>query len=448
MKERDIMKTDSFESLAMNPRIVAALKEVGYSEPTEIQAAVIPLAVAGEDILGAAQTGTGKTAAFVLPILERMALSESENELAREPSPDSDDEASADKQSAAGKKKRPRRARHVRALILSPTRELAQQIETNVEAYAKFLPFNVTSVVGGLSIQRQIKQLQKGVDILVATPGRLLDLMYRKQVDLRQVEYFVLDEADRMLDMGFVYDVQDIAKKIPKERQTFFFSATTSGEVESLARVLLDNPQTVAVHPPDTVNENVESQVLFVERRDKRDLVLELVKDPTMTRTLIFTATKSDANVLAAILSRQEIPTAAIHSDKNQRDRQQALRSFDEGKVKVLVATDVMARGIDVEGISHVINYDLPGDPENFVHRIGRTARAGSKGVALSLCDLDEVKALNLIESFIGRELDVNKEHKFHSPFVETMKNRKESPFARRRSGRGGSTRGRGRRGR
>ena len=441
------MKTDSFESLAMNPRIVAALKEVGYSEPTEIQAAVIPLAVAGEDILGAAQTGTGKTAAFVLPILERMALSESENELAREPSPDSEDEASPEKQSTADKKKRPRRVRHVRALILSPTRELAQQIEANVEAYAKFLPFNVTSVVGGLSIQRQIKQLQKGVDILVATPGRLLDLMYRKQVDLRQVEYFVLDEADRMLDMGFVYDVQDIAKKIPKERQTFFFSATTSGEVESLARVLLDNPQTVAVHPPDTVNENVESQVLFVERRDKRDLVLELVKDPAVTRVLIFTATKSDANVLAAILSRQEIPTAAIHSDKNQRDRQQALRSFDEGKVKVLVATDVMARGIDVEGISHVINYDLPGDPENFVHRIGRTARAGSKGVALSLCDLDEVKALNLIESFIGRELDVNKEHKFHSPFVETMKNRKESPFARRRSGRG-SSQGRGRRGR
>jgi ATP-dependent RNA helicase RhlE len=446
MKERDTMKTDSFESLAMNPRIVAALKEVGYSEPTEIQAAVIPLAVAGEDILGAAQTGTGKTAAFVLPILERMALSESENELAREPSSDSD-AAAAEKSSAESKKKKPRRVRHIRALILSPTRELAQQIEANIEAYAKFLPFNVTSVVGGLSIQRQIKQLQKGVDILVATPGRLLDLMYRKQVDLRQVEYFVLDEADRMLDMGFVYDVQDIAKKIPKERQTFFFSATTSGEVESLARVLLDNPQTVAVHPPDTVNENVESQVLFVERRDKRELILELLKNPAMTRTLIFTATKSDANVLAAILSRQDIPTAAIHSDKNQRDRQQALRSFDEGEVKVLVATDVMARGIDVEGISHVINYDLPGDPENFVHRIGRTARAGSKGVALSLCDLDEVKALNLIESFIGRELNVNKEHKFHSPFVETMKNRKESPFARRRSGRGGSQ-GRGRRGR
>ncbi|NBW40547.1 DEAD/DEAH box helicase [bacterium] len=441
------MKTDSFESLSLNPRILAALKEVGYSEPTEIQSAVIPLAIDGQDILGAAQTGTGKTAAFVLPILERMAMSESENELERGMQAQPSEGDAHDQSDSRGKRQKKRRNRFVRALILSPTRELAQQIEENVEAYAKFLPFNVLSVVGGLSIQRQIKQIQKGVDILVATPGRLLDLLYRKQVDLRRVEYFVLDEADRMLDMGFVHDVQDIAKKIPKERQTFFFSATTSGEVGSLARVLLQNPQTVAVHPPDTVNENVESQVLFVERRDKRELILELVRDPEMTRVLIFTATKSDANVLAAILSRQDIATAAIHSDKSQRDRQQALRAFDSGENRVLVATDVMARGIDVEGISHVINYDLPGDPENFVHRIGRTARAGSRGIALSLCDLDEVKALHLIESFIGSTLDVDREHAFHSKFVETMKNRRESPFAKKRSGRGGS-RGRGRRGR
>lgn len=411
------MSASTFESLALDERIQSALREIDYQEPTEIQSATIPLALEGRDLMATAQTGTGKTAAFVLPILQRM-YQEKDNH--------------------------PKRI--LRALILSPTRELAQQIEASVTDYAKYLPFNVLSVVGGLPIQRQIRKLQKGVDVLVATPGRLLDLMKRKEVNLRRVDFFVLDEADRMLDMGFVHDVQDIAKVLKKDRQTFFFSATTSPDVISFSRSLLQNPEKVEAHPPDTVGENIESKVLFVERKDKRDLVAELLQNKAMERVLVFTATKSDASVLAAVLSRKDITADAIHSDKSQKERQRALSDFEEGKTRVLVATDVMARGIDVTNITHVINYDLPHDPENFVHRIGRTARAGTSGVAISFCDLDEVKLLQAIERFTGETLNLDDSHSFHSPLVQTMKNQKNSPFARRGRGGRGSSRSSGRR--
>ncbi|MCI5066581.1 DEAD/DEAH box helicase [bacterium] len=432
------MTSTTFSDLHLDERILNALEDAGYSTPTEIQAAAIPLALEGKDLMASAQTGTGKTAAFVLPMLQ-LLYQESEKDSGK-------GNGSSEKDEDSKKKKKTRRARKVRGLVLSPTRELAQQIEENVEQYAKYLPQNVVSLVGGLSLQRQIKQLQKGVDIVIATPGRLLDLLQRKEISLRDVDFFVLDEADRMLDMGFVDDVRDIARRVKKERQTFLFSATTSDAVESLSRSLLTEPERVAVHPPDTVGENIDSRILFVERKDKRDLVADLLSDESATRVLIFTATKSDANVLAAILSRKEIDALAIHSDKSQKDRQRALQDFDEGKVRVLVATDVMARGIDVGGITHVINYDLPNDPENFVHRIGRTARAGTKGIALSLCDLDEIKMLRSIERFTKKTLAVDSDHPYHSPLIETMKNQRQSPFARR-GRRGGRATPRGGRG-
>ncbi|MCB0329253.1 MAG: DEAD/DEAH box helicase [Bdellovibrionales bacterium] len=419
------MNIEHFSELALDERILTALEEAGYQKPTEIQAAAIPVALDGSDVMGSAQTGTGKTAAFVLPILQQLIAKES-----------TEGEAPGDEGPEDGSSKEKNSKKGIRGLILSPTRELAQQIEESIAQYSKNLPMRVCSVVGGLPIQKQIRELSKGVDLLVATPGRLLDLMQRRVVSLRTIQFFVLDEADRMLDMGFVHDVNDIAKKLPKERQTFFFSATSSPDVESLARVLLRDPKRVAVHEIDTVGKNIESKVLFVDRRDKRDLIIELLKREEPKRTLIFTATKSDANVLAAIIGRQGISAASIHSDKSQKERQKALAAFDAGEVDVLVATDVMARGIDVQGITHVINYDIPQDAENFVHRIGRTARAGTSGIAMSLCDLDEVKYLQAIERFTKETLEVEREHSFHSPLVETMKGKKESPFARRGGGR------------
>lgn len=405
------MQETTFESLALNQSILSALIAAGYETPTEIQAAAIPPVLQGRDLSGTAQTGTGKTAAFVLPILHLLA-----------------ERVGTDN----GRGRHKGHRRRVRALILSPTRELAQQIEASVKTYGVNLPLKVTSVVGGLSIQQQIRRLQGGVDLLVATPGRLLDLLQRRAVDLRSVDFFVLDEADRMLDMGFVHDVQDIARRLPEDRQTLLFSATTSSAVEQLSRVLLNKPLRVEGHPPDTVVEKIEQHLFYVDRKDKRALVLELLERDQAERALVFTGTKGDSNVLAAVLSRKGFPAVAMHSDKGQRDRQKALREFESGSVRVLVATDVMARGIDVEGITHVINYDLPNDPENFLHRVGRTARAGLTGVAYSFCDLQEVPLLQAIERFIKEPLTLDENHSYHSPIVQAMKNQKTSLFGRR----------------
>lgn len=383
----------NFESLGLKSEILSALKNSGYTTPTPIQAAAIPLALAGRDILATAQTGTGKTAAFALPILERLP---------------------------SGK--------GIKALILSPTRELAQQIETNIKEYSKNLKTKVTSIVGGLPINKQINDIKDGADILVATPGRLLDLIQRRAVSLSQVKFFVLDEADRMLDMGFVHDVRDIARKLKTERQTFLFSATISGDVLNLSRVLLKNPERVSVDAPQSVGDNITQKVYFVDREDKRDLAVSILSD--LDKALVFTTTKSNANVLASVLVRRGIKADAIHSDKTQKARQETLSAFANGEISVLVATDVMARGIDVDGITHVLNYELPRDPENFVHRIGRTARAGSSGVAISFCDITEVSFLKSIEGFTNQPIEVETDHPYHSSFIQTLKDQR--PMFRR----------------
>lgn len=415
------MEEASFESLALNEDILSALKKAGYEKPTEIQSVAIPIVLEGSDIMATAQTGTGKTAAFSLPLLQQLLSAKS---------------GTVDAGSEKDGKGNNRKARvNVKALILSPTRELAQQIEESLQTYSQNLSFKIAAVVGGLPIKKQISELKSGVDILVATPGRLLDLMGRRAVDLSQVDFFVLDEADRMLDMGFVHDVNDIARAIKSKRQTLLFSATTSDQVMQLSRVLLKRPERISVDPPQSMADKVVQRVYFVDEGDKRDLMIELLSKEELEHVLVFTRTRSSANVLAAYLTRKGIKADAIHSDKNQRDRQKALGAFDKGEISVLVATDVMARGIDVSGITHVINYELPQEAESFVHRIGRTGRAGSSGFAFSLCDLNDVSVLQSIERFIEEKLEVEEDHSFHSRFVETMKNRRESPFAKKRGG-------------
>ena len=403
------MKNITFENLDLHEDLVRALAEAGYESPTAIQRNAIPEATAGSDLLASAQTGTGKTAAFALPMLNYLCNYQ------------------ANKQN----KKAP-----VRGLVLTPTRELALQIEENIRIYSKHLPLRVLSVVGGHPIQKQVNSLRRGVDIVIATPGRLIDLLKRNAIRLNKVDVFVLDEADRMLDMGFVFEVKDIARELPSDRQTMLFSATLNDQVHQLARVLLKNPKKIDVHPESTVAENIEQQVFFVDRINKLKLIEEMLQSEKFERTLVFTTTKANANVLANRLSKQGVTAAAIHSDKNQKERQAALKDFDSGKVRILVATDVVARGIDIDGITHVINFDLPTDAESYVHRIGRTARAGASGVAISLCDMDEVAMLKSIERLTENTLDPQLEHRYHSPLVQTLKGRRESPFATRKRGR------------
>lgn len=418
------MTDNNFESLALSAEILSALQDAGYSKPTDIQLAAIPIALTGKDIMATAQTGTGKTAAFALPllyVLQQAALNKSA--------------ATTEQTNAKGRGSRTA----VRGLILSPTRELAQQIENSLQIYGKNLDLRISVLVGGLPITKQIRELNKGVDIIVATPGRLLDLLNRKAVQLNQVDFFVLDEADRMLDMGFVHDVRDIARALRTKPQTLLFSATTSPQVEQLSSVLLQNPVRISVDRPQSVGDNITQKVYFVDQGNKRDLLIDILSKEEIKRALVFTETKSNANVVAAVLSRAGLNADTIHSDKSQKDRQKALQDFDSGKITVLVATDVMARGIDVDGISHVINFELPRDAENFVHRIGRTARAGATGIALSFCDNTEVGSLRGIENFTGETLEADESHRFHSPFVAHMKKQASTPFGRssgrRRSG-------------
>lgn len=421
------MTENTFESLALSAEILSALQDAGYSKPTDIQQAAIPVALTGKDIMATAQTGTGKTAAFALPLLHVL------QQAAHKKS------AASTEQSNTTTKARGRDRTAVRGLILTPTRELAQQIESNLQIYGKNLELRICVLVGGLPITKQIRELNKGVDIIVATPGRLLDLLNRKAVQLNQVDFFVLDEADRMLDMGFVHDVRDIARTLRTKPQTLLFSATTSPQVEQLSSVLLQNPERIAVDPPQSVGDNITQKVYFVDQGNKRDLLIDILSKEEIKRALVFTETKSNANVVAAVLSRAGVNADTIHSDKSQKDRQKALQDFDSGKITVLVATDVMARGIDVDGISHVINFELPRDAENFVHRIGRTARAGATGIALSFCDNTEVGSLRGIENFTGETLEADESHRFHSPFVAHMKKQASTPFGRssgrRRSG-------------
>jgi ATP-dependent RNA helicase RhlE len=365
----------TFDDLGLIEPIRRAIREAGYEEPTPIQREAIPPALAGRDILGSARTGTGKTLAFAVPLLQH-----------------------ADRRAG----RRPR----ILGLVLTPTRELAAQIGESFSEYGRYLDdIYHTVVFGGVGERPQIDELRRGVDIVIATPGRLLDLLEQGALTLSDVELFVLDEADRMLDMGFLPSVRRVIEQLPRRRQTLFFSATMPPDIARLAEELLEDPVPVAVSPISSAAENVEHRVYFVDRADKRRLLVELLRDPALRHTLVFTRTKHAANRVAQHLARSGVRATAIHGNKSQGARTRALEGFKDGKIGVLVATDIAARGIDVEGISHVINVDLPNVPETYVHRVGRTARAGASGVALSFCDADERAHLEEIERHLGQHL-------------------------------------------
>ncbi|MDR3518013.1 MAG: DEAD/DEAH box helicase [Azospirillaceae bacterium] len=356
----------SFTDLPLRPEILDALAAQGYQNPTPIQAQAVPPATEGRDILGIAQTGTGKTAAFTLPILQRLST--------------------LPRVHADGP-----RAGRFRALVLTPTRELAIQIDENIASYAANLKIRHAVIFGGVGQKPQVDAVQRGLDILVATPGRMLDLMGQGHIKLDQLEVFVLDEADRMLDMGFIHDVRRVIAVLPKQRQTMFFSATMPREVSDLAMKLLRDPVRIEVTPVATTVEKVEQKVIFVPAGEKRQLLAEMLDaDETMNRVIVFSRTKHGANKLTQYLEKAGVSAAAIHGNKSQSARQAALEGFREGTVRILIATDIAARGIDVDGVSHVVNYELPNVPESYVHRIGRTARAGASGIAIAFCDQGE----------------------------------------------------------
>jgi ATP-dependent RNA helicase RhlE len=369
--------------------ILRAIADEGYTTPSPIQAKAIPALLQGRDLLGVAQTGTGKTAAFSLPLLHRLASNGSKPQ-----------------------------SRKPRALILAPTRELAGQINDSIRAYGRHMHLRSTVVFGGASIRPQIKTLAQGVHILVATPGRLLDLMNQRHLRLDDVEVFILDEADRMLDMGFIPDVKKITAALPNKRQTMLFSATMPGTIQGLADGLLNDPLKVEVAPAASTVDKIEQSVLFVAKDKKRSLLGELMNDEKIARVLIFTRTKHGADRVARHLHQKGVSSDAIHGNKSQNARQRALKSFRDGKVRALVATDIAARGIDVDGVTHVINFDLPNEPESYVHRIGRTARAGASGIAISFCDLEERGYLRDIEKIIRKSVPVFEDHPFHAPEI------------------------------
>ncbi len=373
----------TFSDLGLAEPILRAVATEGYTIPTPIQRDAVPLVLAGKDLFGCAQTGTGKTAAFALPILHRLWTH----------------------RPAAGT------GRKIRVLVLSPTRELAAQIEESFSAYGRNTPLRMGVIYGGVNQNPQVRMLQHGVDILVATPGRLLDLLNQGFVDLRAVEVFVLDEADRMLDLGFFPDIRKVVARLSKERQTLLFSATMPADIRELAQSILRDAVNVHVAPVATAAERIEQAVYHVSRRNKPALLRHLLQNQEISRALVFTRTKRGADRVVRDLSRAGIMSAAIHGDKAQGARERALDRFRTGKLHVLVATDIAARGIDVDGISHVINYDVPNVSETYVHRIGRTARAGASGTAVSFCDHEERDDLRAIERLIRRAIEVRNDH-------------------------------------
>ena len=383
----------NFDELPLLPQLLTAVKACGYETPTPIQRDTIPTVLAGKDVLGCAQTGTGKTAAFALPILQRLY-----------------------QERPAGK------TRNIRALILTPTRELALQIQENFVAYGKRLPLRSCVIFGGVGQQPQVEQLKRGVDILVATPGRLNDLIGQGFISLAQIEIFVLDEADRMLDMGFIHDVKKVIALLPDKRQTLFFSATMPAEVEKLAMSILKNPVSVKVDPVSSTVDTIDQSLYLVDKANKKHLLADLLRRPEVESALVFTRTKHGADRVVRELSREGIQARAIHGDKSQGARQEALAQFKQGKIHVLIATDIAARGIDIAGLSHVFNYDLPHEPESYVHRIGRTGRAGHEGVAVSFCCIDEMKDLKAIEKLIGKQIPRRESRWPMQVFTETVK--------------------------
>lgn len=374
----------TFKSLNIIEPILKALASEGYLEPSPIQEQAIPILLEGKDILGSAQTGTGKTAAFAVPIIQKLHERQVKHE-----------------------------TRYIKALVLAPTRELASQIKDSFVTYGKHLGLKTTVIFGGVGQKPQTDTLHRGVDILVATPGRLLDLINQGFVNFTKLEYFVLDEADRMLDMGFVKDVEKIIKLLPKQRQTMLFSATMPKEIVNLAHSMLINPVRVAVIPVETTLEAIEQSIYKVAKKDKIDLLIHLLKQNTIDSALVFTRTKQWANKVTKALIIADIKAEAIHGNKSQTAREKALKNFKSKQITVLVATDIAARGIDIDELSHVINYDLPEVPETYIHRIGRTGRAGFSGIAISFCSPEEDKLLKDIEKHIHLHLHVNSDPTF-----------------------------------
>ena len=391
----------TFKELNLIPELQRALSKQKYKIPTPIQKKSIPSLLLGRDLVGVAQTGTGKTAAFILPILQRMT------------------------------EKYPR---VISTLVVAPTRELAAQIGESFVAYGEFLKFKHTVIFGGVKQGRQVLALDKGVNIVVATPGRLLDLLNQNKLTLKNVKFFVLDEADRMLDMGFIHDIKKIISRLPHKRQSFFFSATMPQAVNKLAKSLLTDPVHVEVAPQATTVESVKQFIFFVDKPAKEKLLLKLLELKKLTSVLVFMRTKHKANKLVKFLSKNKIKADAIHGNKSQGARTRAIANFKTGATKVLVATDIAARGIDIENISHVINFELPNEPETYVHRIGRTARAGADGTAFSFCAADERNFLKVIEELIRQKIEVM-DHEFHSESAKNAIGAAAKPTTRRARG-------------
>ncbi len=392
-----------FKDLDIMPDIIKALEKEGYDIPTPIQEKAIPVVLSGRDLLGCAQTGTGKTAAFAIPTIQLLS------------------------QAAVS-----HRAKHkIRALIVTPTRELAMQIYESFNTYGTFTDLNSCVVFGGVSQKPQEEKLKQKVDILVATPGRLLDLIDQKVVNIEHIEIFILDEADRMLDMGFIHDVRKIIAKIPVKKQTLLFSATMPPDIAKLAGTILKTPVKVEISPVSSTVDTIEQYLYFVDKSNKKDLLLHILKDKDITSALVFTRTKHGADRLMKQLSRNNVIAQAIHGDKSQGARQRALNSFKDKTLRILLATDIAARGIDIDELTHVINYDLPDTPETYVHRIGRTGRAGLGGTAISFCDFDEKGQLNDIEKLIGKRLTEIKDHPYpllnNFPALKVVRPRKDT---------------------
>jgi ATP-dependent RNA helicase RhlE len=377
-----------FESLNIIEPILRSLKEEGYTTPTPIQSQAIPIVLKGTDLLGCAQTGTGKTAAFAIPILQLL-----------------------DANKVNEKKKK------IRSLIVTPTRELAIQIAESFKNYGRHTSLTNTVIFGGVNQHSQVQTLQRGVDILIATPGRLLDLMNQGYVSLRDIEIFVLDEADRMLDMGFIHDVKKIIAALPQKRQSLFFSATMPPEIVKLSSTILHHPSKVEVTPVSSTADTIKQFIYFVDKGNKNALLVELLKDKAVKTALVFTRTKHVADKVVKVLTKNQIKAEAIHGNKGQNARQRALTNFKAQTTRVLVATDIAARGIDVDDLQYVVNYEIPNVPETYVHRIGRTGRAGAKGTAFSFCDAEEKAYLRDIEKLIAKKIPVVEEHAF--PLVD-----------------------------
>jgi ATP-dependent RNA helicase RhlE len=374
----------NFNELNLISPILKALETEGYKNPTPIQEQAIPILLEGKDLLGCAQTGTGKTAAFAIPILQLLDAAHAE-----------------------------RAHRHIKVLILTPTRELAIQIGESFAAYGRNLKLKHTVIFGGVPQGAQVQALQKGIDILIATPGRLLDLISQRYISLKDLNIFVLDEADRMLDMGFIHDVKKVVAMLPVKRQTLFFSATMPPEIQKLANTILVDPIKVEVTPVSSTAETVTQSIYYVDKKDKKKLLEYVLEDKKITRVLVFTRTKHGADKVVKDLQKSGISAEAIHGNKSQNARQRALTNFKDGRIRVLVATDIAARGIDVDSLSHVINFEIPEVPETYVHRIGRTGRAGASGIATSFCDDEEKADLRNIIKLIGKQIPVITDHPY-----------------------------------